>query len=206
MTLEPFSERWLEPFRASPFSLRFQLGGETFGTHVPVPRFTQAFGRARRIADEIFAASKQLSGVVAALPDSAADSFAPARDGFEAVAAAGFTQQPLNEWKAPIWPDQPEEEDQVPAHWRAYDLTGDAVQRDVLLWCAVSYEMAIAPKAPVLSFLADLDRNIVLHVYDDRGMDVTALDRETLLPLYRDRGEWLLDHDRKRMREAFGDA
>jgi Domain of unknown function (DUF3885) len=94
----------------------------------------------------------------------------------------------------------------VPCARKAYDLDGDAAGRDVLLWFSISCEMAITPKAPVLSYLADLDRNILLHVYDDRGMDVTALDREALLPLYRSRAEWLLDHDRRRMADAFGET
>lgn len=199
MTFEPPSERWLAPFRSSPFSLRFELGGEAFGNDAPVPRFLQAFGRATQVAREVFEGSGQVFGIVAAYPD-------PAGDGFAALEAAGFTRRPLSEWQAPMWPDQAEEEDRVPCRWRQYDLTGEAVQRDVLLWCAVSCEMAVAPKAPVDSFLADFGRNILLHVYDDRGMDVTALDRETLLPVYRRRGEWLLDHDRARMSDAFREA
>jgi len=53
------------------------------------------------------------------------------------------------------------------------------------------------PFPPVIAFLVDFDRDILLHVYDDRGVDVTALDRATLLPLYRSRAEWLLDYDRR---------
>ncbi len=182
-----FSDQWLAPFRSSPYSLRFELGGETFGNEAPVPRFLQAFGRATEIAQEVFENSRQNFGVVAAYPNSADDIFAPAEDGFEALAAAGFTLEPMHEWQAPMWPDQAEEEDRMPCRWRAYDLGGDIVQRDVLLWCAISLEMAVVPKAPVSSFLADFDRNILLHVYDDRGMDVTALDREVLLRTYRGR-------------------
>src|ERR1043165_297884 len=164
MMPEPFSDRWLEPFRSSPYSLRFELGGETFGNDAPVPRFMQAFGRATQVAQEFFEGSRRTFGIVAAYPDPANAPFAPARDGFAALAAAGFTRPPMSEWQAPLWPDQAEEEDRVPCHWRAYDLTGDAVQRDVLLWCAVSCEIAVRPKAPVTSFLADFDRNILLHV------------------------------------------
>ena len=206
MTLTPLPEQWLAPFRSSPFSLRFELGGEGFGIGAPVPRFMQALGRATRVAQEVFEGSRQAFGIVAAYPDPAHDLFAPAQDGFAALAAAGFTSRPVSEWHAPLWPDQAEEEDRVPCHWRAYDLTDDAGQRDVLLWCAVSYEMAVTPKAPVTSFLVDFDRNILLHVYDDRGMDVTALDRETLLPVYRRWGDWLLDYDRQRMGAAFGES
>lgn len=198
------SKRWLEPFRSSCYSLRFELGGETFGNDAPVPRFVQAFGRATEVAQEVFASSRQMFGIVAAFPNSAEDMFAPAGDGFEALAAAGFSREPISRWQAPMWPDQIEEEDRLQCRWRAYDLTGDAVQRDVLLWCAISYEMTITPKAPVSSFLVDFDRNIVLHVYDDRGMDVTALDREVLMPTYRSRQSWLLMYDRERISEAFG--
>lgn len=206
MKLAPFSEQWLAPFRSSPYSLRFELGGETFGNDAPVPRFVQAFGRATEVAQEVFDGSRQMFGIVAAHPDSAIDIFAPAEDGFEALAAAGFRLEPVIEWEAAMWPDQIEEEDRQTCRWRAYDLSGDAVQRDVLLWCSISYEMAVRPKAPVASFLVDFNRNILLHVYDDRGMDVTALDREVLLHTYRSRDAWLLDYDRKRMIEAFSEA
>lgn len=202
-TFAPLSGRWLDPYRDSPFSIRFELGGQTFGNDAPVPRFLQAFGRAKCIAQEVFEASAQTLGIVGAWPNPALDIFAPAEDGFEALGAAGFTLEPMSEWQAPLWPDQAEDEDRMPHRWRAFDVTDDEAQRDVLLWCAVSMEMAVRPKAPVLSFLADFDRNILLHVYDDRGMDVTALDPETLLPVYRRRRDWLLDHDRLRMSDAF---
>lgn len=97
MMLEPFSEQWLAPFRSSPFSLRFELGGETFGNDAPVPRFMQAFGRARQVAREVFEDSQRMFGIVAAFPNSANDIFAPARDGCAALAAAGFKCRPMHE-------------------------------------------------------------------------------------------------------------
>lgn len=206
MSSPPFSEQWLAPFRASPFSLRFELGGGTFGNDRPVPRFLQAFGRARQVAREAFEASDRLFGIVAAPVGSENDLYAPAPDAFAALAAAGLAGRPIGEWESALWPDQPAAEDRVPCRWRAYDLGADAAGQEVLLWCSVAYEMDITPKAPVLAYLADFERNILLHVYDDRGMDVIALDREVLLPLYRNRTEWLLDYDRPRMSEALGDA
>ena len=201
----PFSDQWYAPFRHAPFSLRFALGGEVFGNDAPVPRFVQAFGRARQVADEVFAPSERLLGIVAAGLDTAHDIFAPADDGFAALAEAGFNRPCLGEWTGALFPGDAEE-DHVPARWRAFDLGGDLAARDVLLWCSIAYEMAIAPKAPVLAYLADPERGILLHVYDDRGMDVTSVRRDPLLPVYHGRTEWLLDHDRPRMAEAFGDA
>jgi hypothetical protein len=204
MEVPPFPDQWLTPFRASPFSLRFELGGETFGNNAPVPRFIQAFGRARDVTRDVFSASQQLFGIVALPVGPERDFYAPESDGFANLAEAGLACQHFSEWTAPLWPDQEAEEDQVSSLWRAFDLSADRAAQDVLLWCAVSYEMAITPKAPVVSFLADLDRSILLHVYDDRGMDVTALERQRLLPTYQGRNEWLLDYDRPRMEQVFG--
>jgi hypothetical protein len=203
MTPPPFADRWLEPFRSSAYSLRFELGGERFGIEAPVPRFLRAFGRARQVAREVFDSSPRLFGIVAAPSASADDRRLPAPDGFAALEAAGFAGRPVGQWQGALRPDQAEEEDRVPCEWRAYDLTGDVAGQDVILWCAVALEMAITPRAAVLSYLLDPDRDILLHVYDDRGMDVTALDREKLLTLYEERADWLLDYDRPRMREAF---
>lgn len=58
----------------------------------------------------------------------------------------------------------------------------------------------------MVSYLADLERGILLHVYDDRGMDVSALTAAPLLPFYERFDAWLLDSDRERMKAAFAEA
>ena len=109
MSPPPSSDQWLTPFRSSPFSLRFELGGETFGNDAPVPRFLQAFGRARQVAHDLFSESQPLFGIVASPPDTARDIYAPATDGFAALVEAGFVHQSVSEWTAPIWPYDDEE-------------------------------------------------------------------------------------------------
>jgi Domain of unknown function (DUF3885) len=49
-------------------------------------------------------------------------------------------------------------------------------------------------------------KGLLFYMYDDRGLDMIATDRSVLVPLYRGFDRWLLDHDRARMRETFGDA
>ena len=46
-------------------------------------------------------------------------------------------------------------------------------------------------------------KHILLHLYDDRGMDIVAEKRETISFLYERFPNWLLDYDRKRMKEIF---
>jgi len=202
MDLPSDMSKWDPRSYPSPFRLRFELGGETFGSDKPVPRFVQAFGRAKQIALEVFEPSQRVFGVVAAWSNPHNDLFAPEEDGFTALREAGFALAPVHEWRAPLWPNELGE-DQVPARWSTFDLTSDIAARDVLIWCAIAYEMGITPKAPVMSYLADFERGIILYVYDDRGMDLIALAPEPLLEIYAARSEWLLDHDRPRMKLAF---
>ncbi len=52
-------------------------------------------------------------------------------------------------------------------------------------------------------FFFDTTHHILLHLYDDRGMDIVAEKAETLAPLYASFPNWLLDYDRKRMDTVF---
>ncbi len=47
--------------------------------------------------------------------------------------------------------------------------------------------------------------NVIMHMYDDRGLDMIAELKLTLAPLYRDFDSWILDYDRNRIDELFGD-
>lgn len=201
-----FDATWDSAFRATPYRLRFELGGEDFGcTNAPVPRFIQALTRSRAISDAIFADSSRLWAIVASEADPSNDFRAPMPDAFAALSSFGLRGKAIAEWRARLDPNEPEqsEEDFI---WRAFDVTSDIATRDVLLWCSLAYEMPIEPNAPVISYLADLERGLLLHVYDDRGMDVSALAASPLLPCYKKFDHWLLDYDRDRMKVAFAEA
>ena len=46
---------------------------------------------------------------------------------------------------------------------------------------------------------------IIMHMYDDRGLDVIAATREALMPVYRTFNYWVLDYDRDRIAKAFSE-
>ena len=79
----------------------------------------------------------------------------------------------------------------------------DKIVRDTLLWHVVASEMPIYPSAPVVAFLIDPSKSVMMHIYDDRGMDVSAYDATTLHGLYAGFADWLLDYDRERMAKLF---
>jgi len=165
----------------------------------------QALTRSRTIRDAVFNDASRLWAVVASEADPSKDFYAPVPDGFAALSACGFRANAIAEWRARLDPEEPEqrEEDFI---WRAFDVTSDIASQDALLWSSLSYEMPIEPRLPAVSHFADLERGILLHVYDDRGMDVTALTAAPLLPLYKQFDGWLLDYDQERMAAAFAGA
>ena len=46
----------------------------------------------------------------------------------------------------------------------------------------------------------------ILHMYDDRGLDILAFDLETLRPLYDSFSDWIVEDQRHRIKFRFGDA
>ena len=125
-------------------------------------------------------------------------------DGFEALHRTGMRAQHLNEWQAALDPNpDPDPEIDPILTFRSYDVTGSKACRDTILWHAVAWEMPIYPSSGVVTFLIDPDANTLLHVYDDRGMDLISDVPSRLYVIYMRFGDWLLDYDRDRMAELF---
>ncbi|WP_019947731.1 DUF3885 domain-containing protein [Hymenobacter aerophilus] len=70
---------------------------------------------------------------------------------------------------------------------------------------AISHQY-FPPRRPQLSddvFFINLRSKLILHMYDDRGLDVISPDVETLRPLYVELQPLLLDYDREQMAATF---
>lgn len=226
MRLTDLDASWDEPFRDPAFYLRFELGYGFSNVHAPVPRFIQAFDRARAIADAVFRSSVTVLAVGASSTGASVDGFADLqsigfnipdpsqgdmRDLIEALRgdnpfskedrrklADSIENQAKLTWRAPFNPT--ENDPEAPELcWRAFDLKGERILRDTLIWNSIACEMPVEPKAAVHSFLVDFERGLMIDVYDDRGMDVFATDPLAVLPVYQEFNSWLLDYDRPRM-------
>lgn len=175
----------------SPFRLRFELGGECLSNVTqPVPRFIQAFDRARHVAEAVFLDSAIVAVVGSSSSTTKSDDFRTLRD-------LGFAAPMIGEWAAPRYRGDGS------CLWKCFDIGADRPARDTLLWCSVSAEMSVGPKASITTYLLEPTRRIVLHVYDDRGMDVSANRADALTATFVACDRWLLDYDRPRMAEAF---
>lgn len=186
-------------FYASKCALRFDLGGLETGRE----RALRAMDRARGVAVAAFSESAALT-VFASFYDW--ERLTPrASRSFKALAALGFTAMFGRPERVPL-------KDQIglsPSgmelcrYWSRTDFAYDLGQLEVLLSASVS---DLLPKGFLLFHIADLDRGLVLHAYDDRGMDVCGLSRVELVPIYGKFNKWLLDYDRATMDIAFSEA
>ena len=52
-------------------------------------------------------------------------------------------------------------------------------------------------------YFVNRSRNIILHMYDDRGMDLIAPSVEGLKAIYQQHKDWVLDYDRSSIEERF---
>lgn len=184
---------WLRPYQESKFRLRFELGGEVYWqvTHV-VPRFIQALERSRELADNVFGRGRAIA-IVGSWKLQKRELFQGKRErgatGILLLEKMGFVDAPmLCEWREkPAWFARHDSSDGVPFDWRAYDITGLKEMRDTLLWASNAFEIGIEPKAPIVAYLLDPVSHVLMHVYDDRGADITALSAESLMTLLHQR-------------------
>lgn len=200
----PLDSRWADAIWRSPYRLRFELS--TGGS--PISMFISAFGRARRLARAALPLDRPLA-IVADYPSAywvitPDQRISPDTSVFELLKEMGVpTDAAEASWKSPFYPANEDDEDRELCEHRAVRLGWD--EADILLWNNIAQNIGVEPRAPVLSKLADPEQGIVVNAYDDRGMDVIALSPAPIEHLYRRFDTWLLDYDRPRMAEVFGE-
>lgn len=173
-------------------ALRFELAGGD----VAVDRFSQAYDRARQIAHAAFSRSEHLTVVLACYRVNGNEQAAMLR----AARSCGVDVPAVRD-KATREPD-----DGATAPARsliAFEVKPEVVPR--LLWGALAQELGIRPRLSGDLYVADLARGVLLHPYDDRGMDVVGLGTDVLAELYACFPDWLLEYDLERMNGFFAE-
>jgi hypothetical protein len=200
-----WSSRWVE----GAYRLRFELGGEDYDPRErAVPRALQAFIRAKAVTDALF--GDACIGVLATyrLDDELDSRDSPLRnvdhkvhraEGLAGLQAMGFRGIAQSSWTSALFA----EEDGDSWLLQSFDLTGLSGDRNILLWNPIVVEMPISPSSSGRCFLLHPTDAVLLHVYDDRGMDVIGSNAESLRFIYDNFHDWLVDADRSRMQQLF---
>ena len=64
-------------------------------------------------------------------------------------------------------------------------------------------EQTGSPKVRSGVYVIDPSKRVIMHMYDDRGLDVIATELDTLRPLFETFNEWVLDNQRHRVEFRF---
>ncbi|MFO1013824.1 MAG: hypothetical protein U1E50_08675 [Caulobacteraceae bacterium] len=158
-----------------PHAARFELGGDIPNIEDPARRFLQAIDRARRLCRLAFAESAQVEVLLSL--------YGPALLGprerriLRRLNRAGFDSSSLKPLGSTLQHDADyaaEFGSDLHRHWFGAVLTGPEADIDRLLWCAIADEMPIEPSSPVDIYFVDFERRLIVHPYDDRGLDIAA--------------------------------
>ncbi|MBL8263558.1 MAG: DUF3885 domain-containing protein [Xanthomonadaceae bacterium] len=180
-------------FYAYPDGLRFELSeGET-----AIGLFLSAHRKASEICADIFDRQEKLTVCLHGYHfDETRFSY---RQKLRSLSAAGIDIPALRE----IWQTEVDEEG-VSSVFLAFEAPVDRLPN--LLWCALASDFgSIKPNPGCSWYLFNLEKGLLVHPYDDRGMDVVGPNRDLLAMLYRKHGTYLLDYDRPAMRRSFED-
>lgn len=75
-----------------------------------------------------------------------------------------------------------------------------------MLECIANRDFSRKPTSDGRIYLYNQTKNILLHMYDDRGCDVYSLEIDTLLPIYHLHRQWILDYNRYQIDNLFGEG
>ena len=189
-------------FYAFDIALRFELGGEAVSTTRPIKRFIQAFERANAVASDLFAQSSVW------LLISTHGEASPPKKYLKPFKTIGLSRSDFTD----LWSVAQNDADHIEEfgedlyrHWVGTELRSPELIKQAL-WLALGAEIGIRPASNASLFFVDFENRIVLHPYDDRGMDVIAMRKEALADLYWSRQSWLLEYQIDHMKTVFEGA
>lgn len=74
----------------------------------------------------------------------------------------------------------------------------------VMLVAIANQDMNIAPKLEYECYFLNIEKKIIYHMYDDRGLDIVANSAEILKPIYHKYNDWALSYDRNEIEDKLG--
>jgi len=183
-------------------ALRFELGGMGTGTNRPLRRFIQAFERASTISQTLFGQSAQVSVLVSSYSIDQPD-----KKRLKPFKLCGLKRSEF-EYLGKFPQDDEEHIVEFGSDlFRHWDMTilKDKQAIAEIIWLCIGPELGIHPRIRNSKvYLVDTEKGLLLHVYDDRGMDLVAVQKASLMNIFTEYNDWLLEYDLPQMTATFG--
>jgi len=193
-----------EPYRYAlfynfPGGLRFELsaGGS------PLDQALTALRKATVICDDVFGGEERILVHL--------EAFAPAsrfglRKMLRELCIAGLVVPKDRD----VWLEVEDQADDgnESVYWVSCAFEVPMAKLQNLLWCAVATDFgsSLRPNPRCRVYLFNPNKGIVVHPYDDRGMDVISRRTSALVGLYERHNDLLLDYDIEAMRQTFAQS
>jgi len=180
-----------------PGGLRFELseGGS------PLDQVLTALRKASEICSDVFA---QEASIQVHLQKCSPSSRFQLRHTLRELELAGLSIPRCRE----IWVEQGATEEQHEGDdeefWINLAFEVPKAKLQSLLWCAFATDFgSLHPNPHCLVYLINPEQEIIVHPYDDRGMDVIGGKKAPLQKLYDSHKAWLLQYDIEAMNRTF---
>lgn len=178
-------------FANNETAIRFELAlGET-----RIERFDTALHRASIVAKDVFQNSKHLNVCLMFYGES----FVSAKRSFRTLKEC---EVKINR---PYFIEQEEIDDDFDGGTLTrvfFKSDLDSVYR--MIWGTVALELGVHPNFGFRLYIFDSDQRILMHPYDDRGMDVLGPNQERMSEVYSKYHDWLLDYNIVEMNKRYG--
>lgn len=177
-----------------PGGLRFELSeGES-----PLGQVLTALRKATEICNDVFADS---DSVLVHLQRFVFSTRFELRHSIRELGMAGISIPKDRD----VWYEKVDESDDFgEGFWINCAFQVPAAKLQNLLWCALVTDFSsMHPNPHCLIYLVNTAGAIIVHPYDDRGMDVICRKPSVLDALYKKHSHWLLDYDREAMEQTF---
>ncbi|WP_133406544.1 DUF3885 domain-containing protein [Parashewanella tropica] len=208
-----FSERFPELRIQKPLfynwetSIRFEIGP----SEIPLwedrekemlneEYFTQAFHRATKIFDEVFSADDEIEIIVQRFSDGRQKIKKSNFISRHILSRVSYTTE--SERIHDIY-----EMEYKKHHWHRVTYSSLKVQ-DVdyksIIQASINVDFSCRGETYIGEcYFINKSRDIILDIYDDRGMDVLAFKKSSIQPLYEKFNQWILDHNRNEIDTVF---
>ncbi len=183
-------------FYSNPGGLRFSLSLSESGA--TVEQFLTALRKSSEVCREIFDSEQTLTVCLSVYLYGSNHSY---RDTLRSLARAGI-EVPRDKSMWLVMEDDTGDDEPLRVLYVAF--TVERALLDCILWCALGTDLGIRPCPRLRAvYLLSLKQQVLVHPYDDRGMDAVGSNHALIARLYARFGGYLLDYDRKIMEATF---
>jgi hypothetical protein len=100
------------------------------------------------------------------------------------------------------WSEVDEEDSDYFRHFLLFKISSSTAKN--FIWGALAQDLGIRPRIVGKVHIVNLKNKVLVHPYDDRGMDLYSTDLELMKKKFYQFNNYLLDYDREKMEGVYG--